>query len=1119
MSKLRPRDLCDLLRVPFTTEQLRAATAPMEPAVIVAGAGSGKTAVMAARVVWLVVTGQVSPAAVLGLTFTNKAAAELSSRIRGALAAAAVAPAGRRLRGDAARPREGGETGGQDDGEPVVSTYHAYAARLISDHGLRIGVEPQSRLLPEAQRFQLATRVLRRHRGRIEALTGSVDAVAAALVELEAELNEHLVEPARLREFDERWLGVLEAEAASALQRGGKRPAGQRGLAALHATASRRLELIDLVDQYRAAKRALDLVDFGDQVALGARLAEGSAAVGVAERAAAQIVLLDEYQDTSVAQRRMLAALFGRGHPVTAVGDPCQAIYGWRGASVANIDDFPEHFRRRDGRSARVFELSVNQRSGGRLLRLANAVAGALRERHRVVELQAPPAVAESGQTEVALHPSWDAEVGWLAGRLRDIVDAGTPPGECAVLVRARSDIPALHAALLEVCLPVEVVGLGGLLALPEVADIVATLRVIDDPTANASLVRLLTGPRWRIGARDLAGLGRRATALLGSDTAMVAASAGAPADDLTAPPDVVVAQASRLETAVAGVDPAEAVSLSDALGDAGSGVSEEGRQRMALLAAELAALRRHSADPLVDLVYRVVETMGLDVELAASPEAVAARRRDNLSAFLDVAAQFTGLDGDAGLPAFLAYVAAAEQYERGLDATTASGSNAVQLLTVHKAKGLEWDVVAVPDMSRSVFPPTTGRGRWPTTADVLPSPLRGDAAALPDCSGPSTSQLARYREDCAAHDEREERRLAYVAVTRARSVLLVSGHWWGPTQKRPRGPSPFLEEICSSCEGGNGLIVTWAPQPAEEANPALDGGREVDWPAPVDEGARQRREEAAALVRAGIRGLAAGEVESADDVRAMTLPERDLLAALDRDTELLMAELSRELRPVVEVPLPAVLTASQLMRMRADPEGLARDLARPMPRRPTPAAVRGTRFHAWVETLFRQRPLLDPDDLPGAEDGAVIGDGELATLQEAFLAGPYGSRVPHSVEVGFSIIVGERAVEGRIDAVYDLGGGRWEVIDWKTGDEPADPLQLAVYRLAWARLAGVAVDDVEAAFLYVRHHRVERPVLASEADLVRLLAVAADLGAGRGRGAGAGSGAAPVRERRLYDQ
>ena len=204
----------------------------------------------------------------------------------------------------------------------------------------------------------------------------------------------------------------------------------------------------------------------------------------------------------------------------------------------------------------------------------------------------------------------------------------------------------------------------------------------------------------------------------------------------------------------------------------------------------------------------------------------------------------------------------------------------------------------------------------------MLPASLRGDAAALPDCSGPGRSELARYKEACADHDEREERRLAYVAVTRARTMLLVSGHWWGPTQKRPRGPSPFLEELRDSCAAGHGTVVSWAPEPVEKANPALDEGRAVPWPAPVDESARQRREEAAGLVRAAMRDLAAGQVGLGDDAAAMTGPERILLAGLDRDMELLLAELSRELCPVVEVPLPAVLTASQLMRLRADPDG-----------------------------------------------------------------------------------------------------------------------------------------------------------------------------------------------------
>ena len=139
---MNPTDLRSLLGIDFTDEQLAAATAPLEPGLVVAGAGSGKTSVMAARVVWLVATEQVAPEQVLGLTFTNKAAAELAGRVRGALLAAGVG-------------------GAYDDGEPVVSTYHAFAGRLVTDYALRIGVEPRSRLLADATRYQLAGRVLR----------------------------------------------------------------------------------------------------------------------------------------------------------------------------------------------------------------------------------------------------------------------------------------------------------------------------------------------------------------------------------------------------------------------------------------------------------------------------------------------------------------------------------------------------------------------------------------------------------------------------------------------------------------------------------------------------------------------------------------------------------------------------------------------------------------------------------------------------------------------------------------------------------------------------------------------------------------------------------------------
>ena len=1068
MTLTAPGDLRSLLQVDFTEEQLAAATAPMGPGVIVAGAGSGKTTVMAARVVWLVGTGSVAPDRVLGLTFTNKAAASLASRIRDALALAGVsAPA----------------ADGELPGEPVVSTYHAFAGRLVTEHGLRLGIEPRSRLLADATRFQLAARVLRRYDRPLVSLTRPLSMLVGDLVSLESEMSEHLVSPNRLREFDDRWL--LELERAIAAE--DAKPKNKTHTDALRRcleVARQRRELAAVVGAYRQAKRDLDAIDFGDQVALAARLAEESPEVGAAERERAAVVLLDEYQDTSIAQRRMLAGLFAGGHAVTAVGDPCQAIYGWRGASVSNLDRFPQHFPRADGSDAEVYELSVNQRSGGRLLRLANTVAEVLRLRHRVVELRAPEPKAELGDVEVALHERWADEVRWVAHRIRQEVDAGTPPHECAVLVRARTDVADLYAALLAERLPVEVVGLGGLLSLPEVADVVATLEVLDDATANAALMRLLTGPRWRFGVRDLAALGRRARALLHADTAVEVEDA----DD----PDLL------LEHAVAGIDPCDVVSLSDALAAPGSGLSPAALERARDLSAELAGLRRHLEEPLLDLVLRIVDVTGLGVELGASPAAVEARRRESLAAFLDVVAGFLDLDGEQSVSAFLAFLRAAQEHERGLDSSSPTTSEAVKLMTAHKAKGLEWDVVAVPDLTKGVFPIDVVRTRWTTSAAVLPVSLRGDADDLPDCRGWSKDDLVDYKGDCDDYLEREERRLGYVAFTRPRRLLIGSGHWWGPTQKKPRGPSPFLVELREHAESGNGEVVGWAEQPPEETNPHLALGDGYTWPAPYDPDALALREWAADAVHSALTDGGAPsaesltlfeEAESASSVDAgLTAAERTQLRRLDDDAALLLAEERRARRPVRDVTLPRTLTASQVLRLADDPGGLAQELARPMPRRPVRAARRGTRFHLWVETLFAQRPLLEPDDLLGAEDDAIADDADLSALQSAFLATPFASRPPHALEAPFALLLGGRVLRGRIDAVYDLGNGRWDVVDWKTGTEPSDPLQLAIYRLAWAELAGVPPESVDAAFLYVRTGEVSRPPLASREELAALL-------------------------------
>ncbi|MFC1417385.1 ATP-dependent helicase [Streptacidiphilus cavernicola] len=1065
----RPDQLKQLLGIPFTAEQLGAVTAPLAPAVIVAGAGSGKTTVMAARVVWLVGTGQVRPEQVLGLTFTNKAAGELAERVRRALVQAGVVELD-------PLPSE------DVPGEPEISTYHAFAGRLLKDHGLRIGLEPDVRLLADATRYQLAARVLRQAPGPYPALTGGFSTLIAQLLTLDGELAEHLVDPDALTDYDTALLDEL-----------GRARLSNDELRKVPQTAAARIALADLVRRYRRRKQEAGLMDFGDQIAACARLAQGSPEVGRLLREQYRVVLLDEYQDTSVAQRLLLAGLFGRsehhggGHPVTAVGDPCQAVYGWRGASVANLDDFPRHFPAADGGPAARYSLSENRRSGGRLLDFANTLAAPLREMHEGVEALRPaPGAEHDGFSRCALLETYEQEVAWLADSVAHLVHrGGVPPGRIAVLCRAgREYFPDIHAALVARDVPVEVVGLSGLLDLPEVADLVSVCEVLQDPTANAALVRLLVGPRWRIGPRDLALLGRRAADL-------VRVARGGEDGD-------------RLAGAVAGTDPTEVVSLADALEtflhpDPADGrelpFSDEARARFAALAAEIRELRRALAEPLMDVLHRVLAVTGLEVELSASPHALAARRRETLHAFLDVAAGFADLDGDPSLSAFLGFLRAAQEFDRGLDNSLPGGDDTVKVLTAHRSKGLEWDVVAVPGLAKGVFPGERGRERWTSRPEALPHELRGDGATLPGTPRWNAAGMKQFAAAMKQHAETEELRLGYVAFTRPRELLLASGHWWGPAQKRRRGPSAFLEELRGYCERGTGgEIEVWADAPAEDAeNPSLSRGPEQVWPLPLDPAAQAARREVGLRVLAGLAESTAAEAaeppdevwdegpydEAFDDPSGGGLvpEEARVVASWDRDLDALAGELLRARRTVRDVPLPASLTASQLLRLAADPEGFARELARPMPRPPQPAARRGTRFHAWVEARFEPLMLLGADELPGAEDDGIEDERDLARLKEAFLRTPYAARTPYRVEAPFQLLLAGRVVRGRIDAVYRTGDGGFEVVDWKTSrQQTADPLQLAVYRLAWAESAGVALERVSAAFLYVRSGSVVRP-------------------------------------------
>ncbi|KHL01667.1 ATP-dependent DNA helicase [Sinomonas humi] len=1117
--RFSPEELADLLGQHRPTEQqAQIISSPLTPRLVVAGAGSGKTATMADRVVWLVANGLVRPDEILGVTFTRKAAGELSARIRAHLAKLARAS---RHHGLDLAP----EALDTEAMEPTVSTYHSFANAVVQDHGLRIGIERDAVLLGSAQSWQLASTVVEAYDGEIWDGFPAKSTLVGAVMKLSGECAEHLQEPDDVAA----WL----AEEASRLATlplasgGGRGPAS--AAAKLVSTLRSRAAVAELVVRFSEAKRRRGALDYGDLVALAARIARDVPEAGGLLRDRYRTVLLDEFQDTSHAQTVLFSELFRNGHAVMAVGDPNQSIYGFRGASAGQLSSFPETFPEvlPDGqrRRAAVSHLTTAWRNSVSVLATANIAAEPLRNsvpyapkaaRAEVRSLEPSP-VATRGRVVVARFSDELEEAAAVADQLATFARLREADGQAprdqslptmAVLCRKRSQFVPIQRELERRGLPYEVVGLGGLLDTPEVIDVVSTLRVIADPGRSDALMRLLAGARWRIGPADLMALADWSRHLAGRR----ARAARVPDEELDAP--------GTVEEALVEGDIADAASLVEAIdrlprrdwvSGAGRSLTADGLNRLARLRDELRTLRTLSSDDLGTLIAQVERSLLLDIELAARPGVSLHHARRNLDAFQEAAATFLAQSTSSELLAFLAWLDAAAQEESGLDmAPSEPVPGAIQLLTVHASKGLEWDAVVVAGLNHGAFP-SGGNDRWTSGAEALPWPLRGDRYELPqwdadhpDLKGCLEAEKA-FAEDASQHAEREERRLAYVAFTRAKELLVVTGSAWSASRAKPAGPSVFLSELRDAAEDYGFEILAWAEDgDLPEENPLHAEPEVAIWPydpleGPVDATTGLRRSLAPGrrrpLERAAADVLAALPLnpDEGDEDAAAAGSRTPRAARWLREAELLLAEREREVDDD-GVRLPEHLSASSLVALGEDPEAVVRQLRRPVPRRPGMAARRGTAFHAWVEEYFAQSAMLDLEGLDHADE-FVDEAYDLQSFVEVFQRSEWAHRSPAFVEVPIETRVGPVVVRGRVDAVFRDADGTWDLVDWKTGRAPSGreaasrAVQLAVYRLAWSRLQGVPLERVTAAFFYLADGRVVRPEkLASQKELEQLI-------------------------------
>ena len=1097
-----------------TDQQEKVITAPLKPTLVVAGAGSGKTATMSARVTYLVASGQVDPSQVLGLTFTRKATHELRERIENRLgqlyrypgwtpsstrsntdeSASADAPS------TAAGPSTAAEAGGSNSqvqeltavaGEATVATYNSFAGSLVREWGLEVGLETDTAVLTPASSWQIMYELMENWGQEFEEPFSSLDSATELALQVANSLNENLLSVDEARE--------LMADLGQNLKdlrsvRGAAKAIDAKSLPAM----TKRIQVLDLVERYIDYKRENSLVDFGDQVALACRIVTDER---VGPRVIAQYrdrfkaVLLDEFQDTSVAQTILLSTLFA-GCGVVAVGDPNQAIYGWRGASSAALGQFHRHFSNGSGP---VLQLSTAWRNDPQILQAANRISDPLRAsgQVKVEKLVKRPGVGdERGKVWAARVQDGLAEAELIA---KFLAQRWSPSKSMAVLCRTRSQFTPVVAALIERGIPVEVVGLGGLLDVPEVADVRALMSVALDPTSADRLMRLidLVG----IDAADLDVVWSFARELVNARAS--AGSSGA--EPLLAEPLL----AEALSEIVVNFAAFEAFCKKYACALSPAGLYQAKRLGRILQEANAAANLE-----LVDFISWAERALGLDVEAAARVDVneVGARA---LAALRAQATSFKSQNPEAGAQVFLGWLNAAQDQERGLELPEVEPApGAVQVLTVHASKGLEWDIVVVPGLVEANFPSYRSRTKedytvlansWITQVSEFPHTLRRDYDSLPPCPFIGLSPQAgkdailaageEYRSELGKWEVAEERRLAYVAYTRARSQLLLTTSHYAALSKTPKMTSRFLKELERSQ-----MVQFLADDERDDDlnNRALDQSSVSVWPHQLDALAGLEEPGVADVpgqavpgqavlgkqaglslrLRAAALVSAAGGCQGAGCEEALQIPE-GLAPQLDdwwRQARLLLQERQIRQENGQEIVLPSHLAATAMAKVGK--EDFIMSLRRPLPPPPSKAARLGTAFHEEMsQRLNSEGTLLSlaeaGSDRLSPADRKQVNDwlDNVAELEILQGYSPYATEIDQEIRLaGFN-------VRCRIDAVFkavEKGRAQWLIVDWKTGGQRVRVDQLSLYVHAWAASQNVDISQVRAAYVYVQDGHVD---------------------------------------------
>lgn len=1041
-------------KILLSDDQAKVVEAAAVPTLVVAGAGSGKTEVMSLRALYLMYREGYTPDSILGLTFTRKATANFAERIQHQL----------RLMRKA----------GLVDPDPLaewgatVSTYNSFAAEVVREHGLLIGVQPRTKLITDAASWQIVDALLASYTGELPDYQPST--MREAILGLSSDLTDHQVSPALAQEQWNRIADQVEDPIPGVNPTTGrKRTAYGNDMKKLGPKFRARAQLLPLVQQYREYKRENNMMDFTDQLALARKILQSHPQVAADIRSQYRAILLDEFQDTSVGQLELFAELF-HDTAVTAVGDPNQAIYGWRGASAASLAMFLPNFdlSKRGG----VLQLSDAWRNWPGILEAANVVAlpdsveTAQRQQAygpkavdtalqsiQIDKLRANPGHPGRGQVKYLFPSTEEDEFDLVARQIwnwRNAVKPGEKMPTIAILSRKSRNFVPLDKALRKYGISPYIVGLGGLVTQPAVADIRSVMRALVDPDHGASVMRLVTNldlsPDDIVVLWDWAReLGKKR--VFNEDAADPTASssemnvqADAVGQDAKTqanaqPADTQLAEPESAEVSQDGATKSggdlrvefllDAVMNPPAIGwrrRGKHGFSAEARSRVLQLARRLNRVREHFDLSIPQVISRVVTTFDLDLDIQSDP--LENQGEVAIDAFIEMAANYESETPFASIKNFLDWVDKTLEADERIEIPAGEvADSTVKILTIHQAKGLEWDKVVVVGLTEQDFPgsdlrsnnvgdewtlhsplpeirPTAG---WTSELDQIPYDLRSDRTLngqeiLPELGNmigldvvESDAILAEYKAKLALHELREARRLAYVAWTRASDELLLTGSWY--RVERRRIPSRFLLQMVQGESGDiagaplavpvqlGDVKVDGHPDPAtpvvEALADAVPGEESIDEELSFPKApaySRIKMTQSAGQVTGEIERIRAAVTSGASSEQILEGALDELYASLGNADPFELAgyrqmldhvkdAIAREKAPAENQVIIELghLSATSVGKFLQSPDRLAQETRRPLPAEPSDAARLGTVFHRWAETWCRQAATFDP--------------------------------------------------------------------------------------------------------------------------------------------------------------